>query len=743
MPTERRRQLLDDVPRGLKRPAERMTEARAEEASKKITAPFCVMVASSVVHGTLQNEWVSRSKYEVELLRQLTGLPVYTAARIHRAPRKRFQRPGKMLGRARLSILMGRDPANSKHVHRQRDQRGGTAKPEETLNLWMERDDDLLQDGSAATDGGGICAASPRAIRSADAQGRDGTIQGAMCRGSSWQLAGRSPTAEAQAERERVGPSILRWEGDSGVLQVRCEGMGWINNAVIRRVPKDEAVKVPRSCIFKAPLRMVRTNEQSNPVLPLIAKSRLVVPGHLDPQLGDFRTDSRARTWPFASKPWQLPESTSDLPEKVYLQRRHGIQLKPGSLSRSWSPLTGWRSHQGSGIWKRWTTWRPRHSENWTFAKVSLWQRQAKRPQLGHFGPTCGRRSTSWRWAWCSSALQDQGVEVAWRKAIAVSGRRCDPRWGGYPRRHDPVHNADQGGTLERRWAVEWERNHSISATRHEVEMACSTDDASDVVRGKQLAQRVNADYKEAVKLHGKFLEEALAGRARLTYPKLDLKKKLFYLSYFHASVGKEQDGKSQLGVMHFITTEEARQRPTLAAAIEYSTSKSTRVVRSSMAAESASMSMCIDRHLYGRIVLDMMLWGYRDLDEQWRTMQVAGGVVTDARSLYDHLGATGQIPAERQTMLDLMVARHYLEAGAYELFWVPTHKQFGDGLTKKMRNILWEQFRKNPKLSLKETAEERKLEDHRAKLRKGQRLRRKEKLKGRAPKAKVAAPRN
>ena len=65
-----------------------------------------------------------------------------------------------------------------------------------------------------------------------------------------------------------------------------------MKNGVIRRLAPGEAAKVPRSTIFRAPLRMVRTNKASSQLAPLIAKSRLVVPGHLDPQLGEFRTDS-------------------------------------------------------------------------------------------------------------------------------------------------------------------------------------------------------------------------------------------------------------------------------------------------------------------------------------------------------------------------------------------------------------------------------------------------------------------
>lgn len=145
------------------------------------------------------------------------------------------------------------------------------------------------------------------------------------------------------------------------------------------------------------------------------------------------------------------------------------------------------------------------------------------------------------------------------------------------------------------------------------------------------------------------------------------------------------------------------------------------------MSAEAMSMSLCIDRHLYGRLVLEMMLFGVRKIDINWRTsLRVRGGLVTDAKSLYDHLSTTGQLPTERATMLDLLVARENLESGAYELFWVPTFRQFADGLTKKMRDELWIRFCKDRRISLKETKQEKALEEHRQKLRQLQRQRRK-----------------
>lgn len=145
------------------------------------------------------------------------------------------------------------------------------------------------------------------------------------------------------------------------------------------------------------------------------------------------------------------------------------------------------------------------------------------------------------------------------------------------------------------------------------------------------------------------------------------------------------------------------------------------------MAADSHSMSVTIDRHLYLKMLLDQMWFGPREIGANWRQqLRCGGGLVTDAKSLYDHLGSTGQVPTERQTMLDLLVCKDLLAQKAYELFWVPTYRQFGNGLTKKKRDELWEEFCKNHTLSLKETPEEQALESHRQSLRRGQRQRRK-----------------
>ena len=86
---------------------------------------------------------------------------------------------------------------------------------------------------------------------------------------------------------------------------------------------------------------MLRVNKATTPLLPLIAKSRLIVPGHLDPHLGEFRTDSptcpqaavRAAKAIAAARGWggvTFDVATAFLSGKVYPSTSQGIAICDG-----------------------------------------------------------------------------------------------------------------------------------------------------------------------------------------------------------------------------------------------------------------------------------------------------------------------------------------------------------------------------------------------------------------------------
>ena len=147
-------------------------------------------------------------------------------------------------------------------------------------------------------------------------------------------------------------------------------------------------------------------------------------------------------------------------------------------------------------------------------------------------------------------------------------------------------------------------------------------------------------------------------GRARLYVRKLDLSS-LACLTYFDASFAQEEGFKSQGGMFTVLTRVSVVSQPVLGNLVEYESSTIRRVVRSTMAAESAALSKSLDRQLYLRLMVENLIYGQPELrDTDWRVhLRVPGILVTDAKSLYDNLQKDGSLPAERQTLLDVLVA--------------------------------------------------------------------------------------
>ena len=127
------------------------------------------------------------------------------------------------------------------------------------------------------------------------------------------------------------------------------------------------------------------------------------------------------------------------------------------------------------------------------------------------------------------------------------------------------------------------------------------------------LAQKVNeatvARVKEANRLLKVANEEVRAGRAQITHRPLDLSQ-LCVVTYFDASLGREEGCKSQAGMVSFATDAKALQTMTNANRVEHQSKRITRVVKSSLAAESASLSMAVDKHLYTRVLLQALMYG-------------------------------------------------------------------------------------------------------------------------------------
>lgn len=202
-------------------------------------------------------------------------------------------------------------------------------------------------------------------------------------------------------------------------------------------------------------------------------------------------------------------------------------------------------------------------------------------------------------------------------------------------------------------------------------------------------------------------------------------------VSFFDASLGKSHEVKAQQGQVHFISTKEVSEKPTVTNMVEFRSGRITRVVKSSLAAEGNALSSATDEQIFLRLLAEAMWHGEPVITAKWTSsLKVAGIVVTDAKALFDHLMKTGHLTSERQTMIDILAAKQMVEDSSMAVAWVPTFRQFADVLTKEMVDELFRKFKEKGWVCLKETAEDRKIEEHRSALRKAQRERRKMRMK-------------
>ena len=205
--------------------------------------------------------------------------------------------------------------------------------------------------------------------------------------------------------------------------------------------------------------------------------------------------------------------------------------------------------------------------------------------------------------------------------------------------------------------------------------------------------------------------------------------RKMTVVTPFDAGFAGEPGMRSQLGFMSFVADCDVEVTEATCSVIEYGSSVIHRVVRSTLAAEAASLSTALDRHLYARLVFESLIYGEPTCGPDWRhKLKIPGLLVTDARSLYDHLGKTGSVPKEKQTLIDLLVARDLLEEKAVGLKWVPTDHMLADVFTKAMPPTpILLKFLQEQKYCVTRSMEEQERDAYRLKLRQGQRQRRKQ----------------
>lgn len=147
--------------------------------------------------------------------------------------------------------------------------------------------------------------------------------------------------------------------------------------------------------------------------------------------------------------------------------------------------------------------------------------------------------------------------------------------------------------------------------------------------------RRINATVKRLRELHE-------GGEDQLLFRAVDLRSP-FIVTPFDVSYANDPGSRSQATFLNIATDKSILSGRASAGLLEHSSRRISKVVRSTMAAESASLAAAVDHHLYCKLLWQHLLYRGAPVCGEWRKILVVGGcVVTDAKSVFDNLSKTG-----------------------------------------------------------------------------------------------------
>ena len=773
-PRPRRERLLDDLPLQFRKRGPEHLDDLDDVALKKVkTTEFANYVFTAVSDADLfkteekGNEWLPRD--EVRELAGLLDLPL-TSARLHRAPRKRLQNPGPRNRKPRITLMLGKEHGHAM-VARESAEEVSQRPRRKCPHLWRGMTL-FLKKGKKTSASAPLRPRryNPDCVYVAKEDGiyevkADVTyIQAAFHDLSEDSLTKEAFLLKMKANGKELDPQFFsKDEAQAFEESDEKEWQAWVHNKVVSRLSSEEAKKVPRDRIFRVPARIVRVNKMMAGKKGLKAKSRIVLPGHLDPDLGSVRTDapttqltsvrlamilSLSRTW----ECWLFDVSTAFLSGKNVsrdLYVRPPRDLKGVSAGELWKILKS-----AYGLSEAPRLWYQKAKEDLKtcgfteldFAPATFVKLKKRRGILVVVAILCLHVDDGFLTAEPGPEVKEtreminklfsikEWIEVK-DTPVGYLGMQIYKRNGCFfndmteyvlALKEASLPGKDGDAPLDAGGLKEFRR--LIAQLRWPIHLVSP----ELLFRVSALAQRVaQAKVSDLGAANTLLKDLQTAARAGRTVVKLQATtERPVLVSYFDASLGKTNETAAQRGEVHFVADPAVLSGSGRASILEFHSNRVSRVVRSSMAAESCSMASASDRLVYNLKLLDALAYGKVEVTANWRSELVTRGhLVTDAKSLFDHVHGSSLLATERQTSLDILAVRQLVQEDLLSLHWVPTWRQYADVLTKDMFDELFQKLREKGCLNVVQTLEDQVEEERRSSLRKAQRERRKYRL--------------
>ena len=186
-----------------------------------------------------------------------------------------------------------------------------------------------------------------------------------------------------------------------------------------------------------------------------------------------------------------------------------------------------------------------------------------------------------------------------------------------------------------------------------------------------------------------------------LVFQDVPINKATVVIGYADASWANAVKCSSQQGVLTLLTTPHCSQVTTKANLVDWKSNRSARVCRSTLAAEAMACDDSVDRAYFTNILLYELLHAEKAHRTKERMNQFQ---VTDSRSLFDGIAAENPKVSEKRTLVSIRSIQEYINFDT--CFWVPTHLQWADGLTKVTSALrkTFSDWLRNPYIVLKES---------------------------------------
>ena len=163
-----------------------------------------------------------------------------------------------------------------------------------------------------------------------------------------------------------------------------------------------------------------------------------------------------------------------------------------------------------------------------------------------------------------------------------------------------------------------------------------------------------------------------------LLIPCVPLNRDSVVAVYSDSSWNNARKSGSQIGTLTGVTTPQVFDAVSSFATIDWKSSRSPRVCRSTLASEATAADEAADRGMFLNLFLSELMWNI-PAHRVGSRLSVVHAV--DAKSLYDAVISENPSLNDRRTLVSIRSIQEQLPVDAIR--WAPTDVQFSDGLTK------------------------------------------------------------